>query len=121
MSLHRDIIAAPPASLKGVAFEIADLILAHSWAERYDLGMVIRLDHGAIVGEDYEEVIAFETQTRPLNRLFLWRNATAVFVQPLVGRARRYESVAAALESVVPAQDVVVTDIAVARWPAGRA
>lgn len=121
MSLHRDVTAGPPACLKGVAFDIADLILAHSWADRYNLRMVIRLDHGATVNEDYEEVISFETHVSPPNKLFVWRNANFVFVQPLVGRARRFDSVAAALERILRVQDVVVTDIAAAKWPAGRA
>ena len=58
-------IAAPP---KGLAFEIADLILVRQWAERHDLRMLIRLDHGAAVGEEYEEAITFQTQTSPLYR-----------------------------------------------------
>jgi hypothetical protein len=55
----RPTLAVPP---KGLAFEIADLLLAREWAERHNLRMLIRLDHGAAVGEEYEEVITFQTQ-----------------------------------------------------------
>lgn len=118
MSLHRDVTAAPRVLPKGAAFEIADLILAGSWADRYDMAMIVRLDHGAAVDEDYEEVIAFQTHNGPLNRVFIWRNTSTVFVQPLVGRARQYGSVAAALESLLPAQNVTLSDISARGWPA---
>jgi hypothetical protein len=91
---RRGTIAAPS---KGLAFEIADLLLVRQWAERHDLRMLIRLDHGAAVGEEYEEVVTFHTQTSPLYRYTMWRDATTVFVQPLVGRGKQYRSVAAAL------------------------
>ena len=90
----RPALAAPP---KGLAFEIADLLLAREWAERHNLRMLIRLDHGAAVGEEYEEVITFQTQACPLCRFTIWRDATTVFVQPLVGRGKQYRSVTVAL------------------------
>jgi hypothetical protein len=90
----RGIIVAPP---KGFAFEIADLVLVQKWADRHDFRMSVRLDHGAAVGEEYEEVITFQTNTSPLYRLTMWRDAETVFLQPLVGRGTRYGSVAAAL------------------------
>jgi hypothetical protein len=97
------VIIPPPRELpKGLAFELADLVLAGSWAERYDLRAVVNFDHGAAVGEDYEEVIVFQIQSGPFCRLILWRDAEAVYVQPLVGKVRRYDSVAAALESLTP-------------------
>jgi len=59
ISWRRSIPTAPPALPNGLAFEIADLMLAVSWAERYKLRVIVRCDHGATVYEDYEEVIAF--------------------------------------------------------------
>jgi hypothetical protein len=85
---------APP---KGLAFEIADLVFVRKWADRHNFRMALRLDHGAAVGEEYEEVITFQTNTSPLYRLTMWRNAEMVFVQPLVGRGKQYPSVVAAL------------------------
>jgi hypothetical protein len=91
---ERGTIATPP---KSIAFEIADLLLVRQWAERHDLRMLIRLDHGATVGEEYEEVLTFHTQTSPLYRFIIWRDATTVTVQPLVGGGKQYRSVAEAL------------------------
>jgi hypothetical protein len=113
----RGVTAAPPHFPNGLAFEIADLVLVRSWTDRHDFRMVVCLDHGAAVGEDYEEVIAFQTKMSPLYRLILWRTAEAVFVQPLVGKAKQYGSVAAALESLLPKQGLVLTDIKAAAWP----
>ncbi|MDR3538453.1 MAG: hypothetical protein P4L71_18300 [Acetobacteraceae bacterium] len=101
---------------KGLAFEIADLVLIRSWAEFQGVHMEIRLDHGTLA-EEYEEVIALHASPRAIWRMLLWRNADAVFVQPLVGRRKRYASVSAALESLLPKSRVAVTDIAATGWP----
>jgi hypothetical protein len=102
--LMRDLIqcgapVAPPSVPTGIAFEIADLLFVGLWADNHNLRMLVCLDHGAAVGEEYEEVIAFQTTTSSLYRFIMWRNAEAIFVQPLVGRRERYGSVVAALES----------------------
>jgi hypothetical protein len=94
--------AGSPGSPKGLAFEIAELCLIKRWADRHAVRIVVRLDHGAAVAEDYEEVIAFQTGTSPLCQLIMWRNATTVFLQPLIGREHRYQSVASALDSLRP-------------------
>jgi hypothetical protein len=103
-------------SPKGIAFDIADLLRARSWAGFHDRQMQIWLDHGT-EDEEYEEVITFYTRTNPLTGSILWRTARAVFVQPLLGRKRRYASLAAALDGLLPKQRVVVTDIAATVWP----
>jgi len=110
-------IAAPPSSQKGIAFDIADLVIARGWAGYHDFQMVVSLNHGATAGEEYEEVIAFHAKTGPLHRLIMWRNAEAVLVQPLVGRARQFWTVAEALESMLPGERVTVTDLTAASWP----
>lgn len=94
--------AAPPRSSNGLAFEIADHILITGWAELHGLRTTVRLDHGAAVGDDFEEVVAFQATDSPLYRSILWRNATNVFVQPIVGKATKYRSVADALDSLSP-------------------
>jgi hypothetical protein len=89
----------------GIAFEIADLILIGCWAAVYDFEMLIRLDHRA--GDDeYEEVVEFRTGNNLQSRWIMWRNAEAVFVQPILGRMRRYTSVATALKFLRPKQRV---------------
>jgi len=89
--------------VRGLAFDIADLILIRCWAERHDCRISIRLDQGVFAAEhaeEYEEVIAFLEGPSSLCRLIMWRDAAAVFVQPLAGRARQYSSVTEALDNM---------------------
>ena len=89
--------------VRGVAFDIPDLILIRYWAERHNYRISIRLDHGVFAeehAEEYEEVIAVLEGPSSLCRLIMWRDAAAVFVQPLAGRARQYKSVKEALDSM---------------------
>jgi hypothetical protein len=109
--------AVPPRLPKGLAFEITDLVRIKRWADCHDFRMLVRLDHGASVDEEYEEVIVFQTEKSPLYRLIMWRDTATVFVQPLVGRRKQYGSVADALKSLVPTPRFVVTDIIATAWP----
>jgi hypothetical protein len=109
----RGIIAAPPHLPKGLSFEIADLIHIKGWADFHDLRIVVRLDHGT----EAEEVIAFHPGASSPCHLIMWRNAKSVFVQPLVGRMRRYRSVAAALETLARKPRTILTDITPTAWP----
>jgi hypothetical protein len=82
-----------------LSLEVADLVRIRKWADLNDVIVAVRLDHG-IVGEEYEEVVAFHTRSSPLCRLIIWRNAESVFVQPLVGVRGQYGSVRDALASL---------------------
>jgi len=113
----RGMTAVPPRLPKGIAFEIDDLVRIGRWADCHAFRMLVCLDHGAAVAEEYEEVIAFQTEISPLYRLIMWRNAETVFVQPLVGRGKQYGSVAAALESLLPTPHFRLTDITATAWP----
>ena len=108
----RDMTAAPSRLLKGVAFEIADLALIKSWADLRNIRMVIRLDHG-VMGEEYEEVIAFHPEMSSTCPAIMWRTAKAVFVQPLIGRKRRHGSVAKALANLTRMRGTILTEITV--------
>jgi hypothetical protein len=81
--------------LKGLAFEISDLMAIKAWADRNEVRMVVHLDHG-VDDEEYEEVIAFQTGAC-VCFLLLWRDENAVSAQPLPGRRRRFSSVTDAL------------------------
>lgn len=94
------IATTPP---KGLAFEIPDLMLLQGWAEFHDVQMVVELDH-CVEGEEYEEVVAFYASASQLRRWLMWRDASEIVVQPLLGRACRFASVADALESLIPAK-----------------
>jgi hypothetical protein len=100
---------------KGLAFEIADHILIRGWADFHDLLPVVRIDHG-VEGEEYEEAIAFHIGINPLCQLIIWRNEDAVFVQPLIGRMQRYNTVCEALEGLLLTKCVLLTDITATAW-----
>ncbi len=112
-----DVIQLPPKTLKGLSFSVAELTLIRSWSDANGLHMVVRLDHGSDV-EDYEEVLAFHLGDSPLCRWIMWRNARAVFIQPLIGRKQRYGSAAEAFEAMASKRPVILTDIKPMCWPA---
>jgi hypothetical protein len=87
----------------GLAFELADLVMVQGWSEFHELRMVVELDYTA-EGEEYEEVLALYPRDSSFRRWMVWRNATDVVVQPMMGRASRYASVAEALEHLIPAR-----------------
>lgn len=102
--------------LVGLSFSIAELTLVAAWAEAQGLQMRVRLDHGSET-EEYEEVLAFHTTWGRPRRCIMWRDSQAVYVQPLIGRARRYHSVADAIETLGPRQTTDLTDVMATRWP----
>ena len=78
----RDLIRQGATHLpKGIAFEIADLLLISKWAELRDSRMLVCLDHGTD-GEEYEEVIAFQAEASLLCQFIMWREADSVVLQP---------------------------------------
>jgi hypothetical protein len=102
--------------LRGLSFDIADLMLFGAWAESRNLRMTVRLDHG-VDGEEFEEVLAFSKGDSPLTRWLMWRDKTAVFVQPIIGRTQRFKTSGEVMESLTRKTRVRVTDIKAAAWP----
>jgi hypothetical protein len=92
----------PTALPMGIAFELADLVMVQGWSEFHDLRMVVELDYSA-EGEEYEEVLALYPQNSAFRRWMIWRGVGEVVVQPMMGRAQHYASVADALEALIPA------------------
>ncbi len=86
-----------PRLPKGLAFDIADHVMASQWATLNGFPMKIDLSYG-VGNEDYEEVMAFYLGTSA-ERLWcvIWRQVDCIVVQPLVGRASRFASVSDAL------------------------
>ena len=87
----------------GLAFELSDLVMAQGWSEFHDLRMVIELDYCA-EGEEYEEVLAFYPRDSAFRRWMVWRGPRGIVVQPMMGRASCFESVAEALDRLIPAR-----------------
>lgn len=103
-------------SPSGLSFDIAELILIRSWAEAIDLRMTIHLDF-AVDGNEYEEVLCFQSAGRPFYHWIMWRDAETVFVQPLMGRQRCYSSVADAVDAMAAARNELLVDIRPIDWP----
>ena len=93
-------LMTPPT---GLAFELADLVMAQGWSEFHDLRMVIELDYCA-EGEEYEEVLAFYPRNSAFRRWMIWRAPRGIIVQPMMGRASSFASVAEALDALIPAR-----------------
>jgi hypothetical protein len=98
--MNRPLVTALPM---GIAFDLADLVMVQGWSEYHDLRMVVELDYSA-EGEEYEEVLALYPQESAFRRWMMWRGVGDIVVQPMMGRARRYPSVADALEALIPAR-----------------
>ena len=96
--MNRPLLAALPM---GIAFDLADFVMVQGWSEYHDLRMVVELDYSA-EGEEYEEVLALYPQESSFRRWMVWRGACDIVVQPMMGRARRFASVADALEAPDP-------------------
>ena len=92
------LLTAPP---KGLSFELADLVMVQGWSEYHDMRMVVELDYSA-EGDEYEEVLALYPQDRSFRRWMMWRGTGDVVVQPMMGRAQHFGSVAVALENLIP-------------------
>jgi hypothetical protein len=109
-------VRLPSKALKGLSFSVPELVLIRTWSAVHGFRMVVRLDHGSDT-EEYEEVMALHLRDSKLCSWIMWRDARAVFVQPLIGRARRYVSVAEAFEALAAKSRIAVTDIKPSRWP----
>jgi hypothetical protein len=98
-----EILRINPKPPLGLAFEISDLMLLQGWAEFHNVHMVVELDHW-VEGEEYEEVVAFYAKGSPLRRCNLWRSASDIILQPLIGRSRHFGSITEALDSMIGAK-----------------
>jgi hypothetical protein len=105
-----------PSLPRGLAFAVGDLLLLRDWAAAESLWMGVHLDY-SVDGEEYEEVLAFTKMDSTLCQFIMWRDAKSVFVQPLIGRSWQFDSVAATLDAIRPAQTLKVTDIRAGSWP----
>jgi hypothetical protein len=93
-------------TLKGLSFDTSDLQAIKIWAERNELRMAIRLDHG-VDDEEYEEVIALHTGAE-VCLLLLWQDENVVFAQRLPGPTLRFTSVSEALSRLCVKRSALV-------------
>ncbi|MBV8616659.1 MAG: hypothetical protein JOY66_23200 [Acetobacteraceae bacterium] len=96
---------------EGVSFAVAELRLIQAWAEFHDLRLAVEMDH-SFGDEVYEEVLSLYRTGSTCCRCILWRTPTQVIVQPILGRASRFPSIADALDSLGAAEpEEPLTDI----------
>lgn len=114
---------ADPASFArkqlGLAFDIAELLLAQAFAESCGSRLVVETHHHTD-NDEFEEVLALYDANRRACRCLIWRSEAAVVVQPIPGRPQRFASLGEALEWLAPEGRVPVTDLALGTNP-GRA
>ncbi len=89
------------SSVRGMAFEIDDLVRARTWAEREGLVLRIRLDH-VERGEGLEEVLYLAPLGRGLWRVSLWREAAGVMIRLGSQPPALFAGVEAALAAAAP-------------------
>jgi hypothetical protein len=87
----------------GLSFKVSDLVLAQAWADFHELRMEVELDC-ATGGEEYEEMLCLFARRTGFRRWMIWRSCDGIVVQPLVGRPRLFDSLAEALEELIPLQ-----------------
>ena len=88
----------------GLSFDVPDLVLARAWADFHELRMEMELDCSA-EGDEYEEMIGLFERLTGFRRWSVWRSCDGIVAQPMVGRPMMFDSVAEALETLIPARD----------------
>jgi hypothetical protein len=88
----------------GLSFDIPDLLMVQAWADFHNLRMEIELD-AATESEEYEELIGLHYGTSEYRRWMIWRSCDGIVVQPMMGRPMLFDTMAVALEVLIPAQD----------------
>jgi hypothetical protein len=88
----------------GLSFDIPDLLLVGAWADFHGLRMKIDLD-AAAEGDEYEEVLGLYYGASEYRRWMIWRSCDGVVVQPMMGRPMLFDTMAIALEVLIPARD----------------
>ena len=100
MQLPRSTVKRPV----GFSFEIPDLLLVSGWTDFHNLRLAIELDVCAD-GDEYEELLGVYERNETFRRWMIWRSCDAIVVQPTMGRPRLFDSVADALEMLIPSRE----------------
>jgi hypothetical protein len=87
----------------GLSFEVSDLVLAQAWADFHELRIEVELDC-ATSGDEYEEMLGLFVRRTGFRRWMIWRSCQGIVVQPILGRPRLFDSLAEALEELIPLQ-----------------
>jgi hypothetical protein len=88
----------------GLSFDIPDLVLLKGWAEFHELRMGIELDV-CVDNDEYEELVGLYDGSCAFRRWMLWRSHEGIVVQPTLGRTMLFDTMADALEFLIPQGD----------------
>ncbi|HQT75965.1 MAG: hypothetical protein B7Z80_02615 [Rhodospirillales bacterium 20-64-7] len=88
----------------GLSFEIPDLVMLRGWADFHDLRLAIELDV-CVDADEYEELLGLYDGSCAFRRWMLWRSHEGIVVQPTLGRTMLFDTMADALEFLIPEQD----------------
>jgi hypothetical protein len=91
MDLQMKPLRITPKPQIGMAFESSGPTLLQGWTKSHGVRMLVELDH-AMEGDECEDVVVFYAKDRSLRRGILWRSATEIVAQPLIGRTSRFGS-----------------------------
>lgn len=97
----------PRATVKiptGLSFDIPDLLMLQGWANYHDLRLAIDLDI-CVDDDEYEELIGLYDGNRAFRRWMIWRSGDGIVVQPAMKRTMMFDTMAAALDGLIPARD----------------
>lgn len=100
MQLRNNAITLPT----GLSFEVSDLVMLRGWADFHDLRLTIELDV-CVESDEYEELLGLYDGTCAFRRWMIWRSQEGIVVQPTLGRTMLFDSVADALEFLIPSRD----------------
>jgi hypothetical protein len=78
--------------------------MVQAWADFHELGMAVELDACA-GGDEYEEIIGLSHNHSAFRRWMIWRSTDGVVVQPMMGRPMLFDTMADALELLIPSRD----------------
>jgi len=95
--------APPKHRIEGIAFDVPELILLSAWAAFHGFGMSIDLDWH-VDQVEYEEVVTLRQPGCSGPHWLLWRTAASIVLQPMIGRARRFDCITDALGAICPEQ-----------------
>jgi hypothetical protein len=100
MQLPRTSVKVPT----GLSFEVPDLLMLRGWSEFHELRMAIELDVSAD-DDEYEEVLGLYDSSCAFRRWMIWRSCDGIVVQPTMGRTMLFDTMADALEILIPPSD----------------
>ncbi len=78
--------------------------MMQAWAEFHELRMDVELDC-CIEADEYEEMVVMFSRKSGFRRWMIWRSANGIVVQPMVGRQMLFDTMADALEKLIPARN----------------